>query len=89
MNMPKQFKQLAAHGYAPEAFRTAYQFFRSRGITIGYSSVWRSWYAMGYGKGNAPQTIIVKLGLGAFIDYLDAPSQLLKAMAESGAEIRN
>jgi hypothetical protein len=84
--MPKHLRDLQAEGWTPDMLKNARAFFSQHGIDIGYSTRRRSWFAIKLGS-FTPGCVVVCcwMGLGAFVDYLDAPSTLVGAMKDCAA----
>lgn len=81
--MPAHLRRLLDVNYPLEALQAARDWFADHDISIGYSIVRRSWYAQRIGRPgeSGPTTVTVWLGLGALVEYLDAPSSLVAAFA--------
>ncbi len=84
---PAHMKRLEA-AYDLDAYKAAYEFFKAKGVSIGYSTIRRSWFFFAIGRMDGPTTVICWVGLEAFVDMLDTPSQTLKDMAAQGAAIK-
>jgi len=53
-------------------------FCRKRKITVGYNQRRRTFFAGYFPPGKACEYRTVRFGLGAFVDFMDAPSETLK-----------
>ena len=77
----KHYRDLRDAGYDYEMFHKARAFFAARGICIGFSRKRKEWFFCGFPKNSTPGTCEHRslwCGAGAFIDYLDAPSEVFK-----------
>jgi hypothetical protein len=88
MRMPKHMSDLAEMGIDAEHFAKARAWFARRGITCGYSSQRRPGWNFGcVGRSDGPTYVVCWLGLEAFVDMLDSPTQTVKAMYARGANV--
>jgi hypothetical protein len=85
--MPKHMQELLNAGYELATYRKAQEWFRKRGVSVGYSPLRRSWFFMAVGRPDGPTTVIAWVSLEAFIDMLDAPAATLIDMAAQGAQV--
>ncbi len=80
----KHYRELRDCGYTYEMFRRAHDFFNARNILIGWSRRRKEWYFAGVrGEKDTTHCKTLWCGTGAFIDNLDAPSEVLAGFKES------
>lgn len=85
--MMKYMRDLIDMGIDQSHLERARQWFAKRGITCGYSTQRRSWNFACVGRKDGPTYVVCWVGLEAFVDMLDSPTQTVKAMHARGANV--
>jgi hypothetical protein len=76
MKAPKHLRDLDAAGFDYDLLQRAIAFFAARGVNCGYSTRRRLWFFWRWQAGDAPVQQFIWCALGAFTEYLDAPSSV-------------